>query len=185
MWNCILRDSCQVPALRGDCGGTTELRREGWGLGGCGGLIRRPSTGEAHAAHLAPENCKEVFESLATTKVHVGWKDPPGNSRRDSWRVHKASSEFYQLEWRNSTPHRALDWVLSHLSKHQADLQVTAHQNKIQYSLKEFNKNPALCNIKFTKSGIQLKSKRSRKIWRITEKNKSVETGLRMTEMGD
>ena len=68
-------------------------------------------------------------------------KDRPENSRQgDSWRVHKAISEFYQLEWRNLNPHRALDWVLSHLSKHQADLQVTAHQNKIQYSLKEFNK---------------------------------------------
>lgn len=42
-------------------------------------LFTGPSTGEAYVAHLAPENCKEVFESLATNCAHV-WvgKRPTG-----------------------------------------------------------------------------------------------------------
>lgn len=40
-------------------------------------LFAGPST-ERRIAHLAPENCKEVFESLATNCAHV-WvgKDRP------------------------------------------------------------------------------------------------------------
>lgn len=77
LWS--LRDSCQVPAL-GDQEGLTELRRRGLGFREAAvALFAGPSTGEAYVAHLAPENCKEVFESLATNCAHV-WvgKRPTG-----------------------------------------------------------------------------------------------------------
>ena len=140
LWS--LRDSCQVPAL-GDHEGLTELRRRGLGFReAAAACIRRAKHWRGVHCSLSSRELQGGIRVFGYKLCTCGLeKDRPENSRQgDSWRVHKAISEFYQLEWRNLNPHRALDWVLSHLSKHQADLQVTAHQNKIQYSLKEFNK---------------------------------------------
>ena len=66
---------------QGDHEGLTELRRRGLGLGRpWRPVFAGPSSREEeYVAHLAPENCKEVFESLATDCAHV-WvgKRPTG-----------------------------------------------------------------------------------------------------------